>query len=58
MAAKMLECDADKIDDVMCPGPKDIEALGKKKEEEMKANKDFKIEDTEKMMKEVMDMGM
>ena len=29
-AAKMLECDPDKIDDVMCPGKKDIEAFGKK----------------------------
>ena len=57
MAAKMLECNPDKIDDIMCPGPKDIEALGKKAEEAAKA-KDFKPEDGEKMMKEATEMGM
>ena len=57
MAAKMLECNADKIDDVMCPGPKDIEAYGKKVEEATKA-KDFKVEDGEKMIKEATEMGM
>ena len=57
MAAKMLECDADKIDDVMCPGKKDMEAFVKKQEEATKA-KDFKVEDGEKMIKEATEMGM
>ena len=55
-AAKMKECDPEKIVDIMCPTKADGEALGKKAEEAAKKG-DMTAEDGEKMMKEAVDMG-